>query len=91
MTGRPMSAREIYEEIESGIALWQGYQFEPCDGFYDHIDQSHGKDYDLPDIDHAEAGLERRHRFCLKRAVVIRETVCCPDSRRRACGTLLGG
>lgn len=46
-------------EIEQGIALWQGYQFEPCDGFYDHIEECHDGDYDLTDIDHAEAGLVR--------------------------------
>lgn len=46
-------------EIETGMTLFQGYSFEPCDGFYDHIEEVHGGDYSTPDIDHAESGVLR--------------------------------
>ncbi len=46
-------------EIEPGVALWQGYQFEPCDGFHEHIAESHGNDFELPDVSHVEAGIVR--------------------------------
>lgn len=46
-------------EIEPGVAVWQGYQFEPCDGFYAHIAASHGNHEGLPDTSHAETGLVR--------------------------------
>lgn len=46
-------------EVEPGIAPWQGYQFEPCDGYYEHIANAHGNQYSLPDISHAETGVVR--------------------------------